>query len=252
MTADRAAQALVDAVARLVAVTPAGWSTGRGNVRGLAGGSAVASLNAVVSTAAEPDPAALDAVATELGALGLPWSILVREAAGDAVAAVAARHGLSHRDESPLMVCDAGDAVLTSDEHRSTLIHRVGAARSDAYTAALAAGFGVPDGVFGSLMGGGVLDAPGFTGYLAGEPGGPVATGLGVTGHGMVGVFNITVDPSRRGHGLGRAMTARVLADGFAAGCTTAYLQTSEDGRALYESMGFRLVENWAVFTTGA
>ncbi|GAA2554483.1 hypothetical protein GCM10010435_26190 [Winogradskya consettensis] len=251
-TADRAAEALVDAVARLVRVTPAGWHAEYGNVVGLVGGSAVASLNAVTSSAVKPDLAALDELASAVAACGLPWSILVREDAGDEVAVLAGRHGLAACSEVPLMVCAASDAVLRFDERQGVLVRRVDSSWSGAYTDALTAGFDVPEGTFGALMGGSVLDAPGFAGYLADGPQGPVGTGLGVGGDEMIGVFNIAVDPRRRGHGLGRALTARVLADGFAAGLGAAYLQPSADGMSLYESMGFRVVETWTMFTANA
>jgi ribosomal protein S18 acetylase RimI-like enzyme len=65
----------------------------------------------------------------------------------------------------------------------------------------------------------------------------------------MVGVYNLAVVPRARGYGLGRAMTERVMEDGFAAGAETAYLHSSAAGRPLYESMGFRLVQTWTTFT---
>lgn len=77
----------------------------------------------------------------------------------------------------------------------------------------------------------------------------PVATGLGVLGDAVIGVYNIAVVPAARGGGLGRAMTARVLADGFAAGADVAYLNPSAAGRPLYESMGFRVVATWTTFS---
>jgi ribosomal protein S18 acetylase RimI-like enzyme len=107
----------------------------------------------------------------------------------------------------------------------------------EVYTRALAAGFEVPERMSGTLMGGGVLDMPETTGYLAG----PDATGLLVQGSGVCLLLNIAVVPEARGHGLGRAMTARAIPDGFAAGADTAILISSAAGRALYESMGFHL-----------
>ena len=100
-------------------------------------------------------------------------------------------------------------------------------------------------------MGGGVLDADPITGYLAEEveePGRPIGTGLGIRTSGVVGVFNIAVVPAARSRGLGRTITEAVLLDGVAAGADAAYLHTSAMGRPLYESMGFRLVEEWTVF----
>ena len=62
---------------------------------------------------------------------------------------------------------------------------------------------------------------------------------------GTAGVFNIATVPAYRGRGYGRAVTSRIVADGVARGADLAYLQSSEDGYPLYESMGFRTVETW-------
>jgi ribosomal protein S18 acetylase RimI-like enzyme len=252
MGTNELAAAWFDAIARLCDATPEGWHTAHGDALALVSGAAVASLNVAASTTAAPGPAsqeALDEASTEVAGIGVPWSAIVRGAASDAVAALAARHGLTKREDMLLMGCTAVDAVLPADGARSSLIYPVGAADSEAYTDALAEGFGVPGEVFGSLMSGNVLDAPGFSGYLAEAEGRSVATGLGVRSDGAVGVYNISVVPSARRRGLGRAMTVRVMADGFAAGADTAYLNPSRDGLALYESLGFRVIETWTTFT---
>ena len=62
---------------------------------------------------------------------------------------------------------------------------------------------------------------------------------------GHVGVFNIATPPEHRGRGYGRAVTARVVADGVRAGARTAYLQASPMGLGVYQRMGFRTGETW-------
>ena len=47
--------------------------------------------------------------------------------------------------------------------------------------------------------------------------------------------------PAARRRGYGEAMTARVVADGIAAGCDVAVLQASEAGRPIYERLGFQV-----------
>jgi GNAT superfamily N-acetyltransferase len=254
MQTSELAAAWFDAVARLCDATPKGWRKVHGDALVLVSGAAVPSLNVAASTTPDPEPAsleALDEAATELAGVGVPWSVTVRGAAGDAVAALAGRHGLTKREDVLLMGCAAAGALLRAGEASSALIRRCGAADSEVYIDALAEGFGVPRGVFESLMGGDVLDAPGVTGYLAEADGQAVATGLGVRSGGAIGIFNISVVPSARRRGLGRAMTVRVMADAFAAGADMAYLNPSPDGLVLYESLGFRAVETWTTFTAG-
>lgn len=248
-TADRCAAAWLDANARLARVTPKGFYAEQGDAVALVNGCGIDVLNMAASIAVRPDLAALDAMAAEVARFGVPWSILVRAEAGDAVAELAARHGLTSRHDVVMMACAAGDAVLRAEDRQ---VQRVGSAASDAYSVALTEGFEAPADIFGSLMGGGVLDAPGFAGYLVELSGQPVATGLGIDGPGMIGVYNIAVVPRMRRQGIGRAVTARVLVDGFAVGADAAYLQSSTAGRPLYESMGFQQVDAWPRFTAPA
>jgi len=246
---DRLAGAWAGAVQQLAQATPKGWRAERNGAGAVVTRAAAASLNVAYSIDQEPDLEALDEMAREVSVLGVPWSIIVRAGAADAASGLAATYGLTARAGMPLMVCSAAHAVLAADAEPLSLVRPVGSDRSDAYTEALTAGFQAPPGTFGSLMGGGVLDLPGWTGYLAEIDGRPVATGLGVCGPDVVGVFNVAVDPSVRGRGLGRAVTARVLADGFRTGAAEAYLHPSAAARPLYESMGFRVVETWTEFT---
>ncbi|BBK45206.1 N-acetyltransferase GCN5 [Allostella vacuolata] len=71
----------------------------------------------------------------------------------------------------------------------------------------------------------------------------PVACGLAVVEDGMVGLFEIAVDATRRRAGLGLAMTRSLLAWGRAQGAASAYLQvvaTNTPARTLYAGLGFR------------
>ncbi|MET8352081.1 MULTISPECIES: GNAT family N-acetyltransferase [unclassified Micromonospora] len=247
-TADRMAAAYFDAIEFLCEVTPKGWYAERGTARAAVTHAGVATLNVAYDTTRDPDLGSLDEMATEVGRQATRWSIMVRGEAGEEVTDFAARHGLFERSDLPLLACTAGDIVLRPDTAQRELVRQVGADESDLYTEALTRGFDAPEGIFGSLMGGAVLDADPITGYLAEELGRPVGTGLGMRTAGVVGVFNIAVVPSARGGGFGRAITEAVLRDGIAAGADAAYLHSSAMGRPLYESMGFGLVENWTVF----
>ena len=81
--------------------------------------------------------------------------------------------------------------------------------------------------------------APGVISLMSGLP---MAT--------LNGVFNIATVPAYRGRGSGRAVTSRIVADGVARGADLAYLQSSEDGYPLYQSMGFRTVETWTYLSS--
>ena len=86
-------------------------------------------------------------------------------------------------------------------------------------------------------------------GYADGRP---VASGLGWRSGRTIGVYSIATVPEARRRGYGAAMTARVVADGAAAGCDVAALQASEMGRPIYERLGFRTVVRYAAYVDPA
>lgn len=109
-------------------------------------------------------------------------------------------------------------------------------------------GFGVPEPVAVAFVGEALWACHGarvYTGYADGQP---VTSGFSVQSGETLGIFTIATVPEARGHGFGTAMTARLIADGAAAGCTLAALQASKMGRPIYERMGFRLVQEYEVF----
>ncbi|MFI5928544.1 GNAT family N-acetyltransferase [Micromonospora sp. NPDC051543] len=247
---DRMAAAYDEAIEGLCGATPKGHYARRGTARAAVTQAGVATLNAAYDLSREPDLEALHEMAVEVSGQVEAWSIMVRvDADADgAVADLATRHGLTTRRELPLLACGVDELVLRADEAQRERVRQVGAADSDRYTDVLTRGFEVPDGLFGSLMGGAVLDAERIDGYLYEEDGQALGTGMGMRHRGVVGVFNIAVVPDARGRGLGRAITEKVVRDAIAAGADAAYLQSSALGRPLYESMGFRFQENWIAF----
>ena len=74
------------------------------------------------------------------------------------------------------------------------------------------------------------------------ENGQVVATGLSIVEDGTVGLFDIVTHPEHRRRGLGRRITAGLLAHAFESGIRDAYLQVDRDNlpaRKLYAQLGF-------------
>jgi ribosomal protein S18 acetylase RimI-like enzyme len=70
----------------------------------------------------------------------------------------------------------------------------------------------------------------------------PVACGLAVLDHDLVGLFNLVTAKPHRRRGYGMALTSSLLAWGVAQGARNAYLQvvrTNLQARALYQKLGF-------------
>jgi GNAT superfamily N-acetyltransferase len=105
-----------------------------------------------------------------------------------------------------------------------------------------ALGFGMPADMLRAIVGPATWQHPATTVYVGYTGGQPVTAGLSVRTGRTVGVYNIATIESARRHGLGAAMTERVVADAAAEGCDVAILQSSEMGRPVYERLGYRTV----------
>jgi hypothetical protein len=106
-------------------------------------------------------------------------------------------------------------------------------------------GFDMPEAVFRQISTPAHLRTPGTRAYIGTADGVPVTTGMGSTVGAAAGVFNIGTPQEFRGRGYGAAVTARVAMDGLVAGAEWAFLQSSEAGYRVYQSIGFETMERW-------
>jgi ribosomal protein S18 acetylase RimI-like enzyme len=82
-----------------------------------------------------------------------------------------------------------------------------------------------------------------YVGYVGGKP---VATSTRITTGDVAGLYFVSTLPDFRRRGYGESMTWRAMEDGRSAGCALGFLQASEMGRAIYERMGFRFLEEYS------
>jgi ribosomal protein S18 acetylase RimI-like enzyme len=120
------------------------------------------------------------------------------------------------------------------------------------HRAVVADGFGVVRAVADGTSGFELLRTPACTIYVGYADGLPVTSGMGWRSGRAIGVYAIATVPAARRRGYGEAMTARVIADGVAAGCDVAVLQASEAGRPIYERLGFRVDVRYNAYVKSA
>jgi GNAT superfamily N-acetyltransferase len=125
----------------------------------------------------------------------------------------------------------------------------IDAAGIDVHRAVVTAGFGSAPAVAIGTVCADLLDRPGCVVYVGYADGIPVVSGLGWPTGRTIGVYSIATVPSARRRGYGAAMTARVVVDGLAGGCTSAALQASEMGRPIYERLGFRTAVRYIAYS---
>jgi N-acetylglutamate synthase len=76
----------------------------------------------------------------------------------------------------------------------------------------------------------------------------PVSTGFGYTFGGITGVWGIATCAEYRGRGIGSAITWAVVTAGQRWGAEAAYLWATQMGFPVYRKMGFRHIQNQAIW----
>jgi GNAT superfamily N-acetyltransferase len=89
------------------------------------------------------------------------------------------------------------------------------------------------------IIAGGLDDSAPMRNYLAYVGTEPVATGSLVPAAGVGGIYNIATRASRRGRGIGRAITWALMSEAEAMGYQVAILWSTTAGLPVYRRLGF-------------
>jgi hypothetical protein len=228
-----------------MAVHPDAWMESAGGLQACTTGIPSPGLNGVWATRRDPDPVELDRLLDAVVARGLPHLLQLRPGAGAGVLEVPERRGMSPDEEVPLMRLDDAARIADAQVPAGLAVRELDPDEAALHARTAAAGFGEDPEHFLRLVLPEVLRTAGSRAYI-GEVGGEiVTTALGVTLGDSVGVFNVGTPEAHRRRGYGAAITARVVADGLAAGAGWAWLQSSTAGYRVYEALGFETVERW-------
>ncbi len=187
------------------------------------------------------------------GAQGDPFVVRLRDGIDDRFIPTLIEAGMEPEgaaSSTPGMVAFPVDhAALPRHAAPGLEIRRVTDATGiDVHRRVVTAGFGSAPAVADGTACPDLLGRPGCVVYVGYADGVPVASGLGWQSGRTIGVYSIATIESARRRGFGAAMTARVVADGVAAGCDVAALQASEMGRPIYERLGFRTVVRYTAY----
>jgi GNAT superfamily N-acetyltransferase len=213
-------------------------------------------FNQVLIAGNEATPAGLLAGIARARERGNAFVARLRRGTDDRFISTLIDAGLTPADEShttPGMVAlpIEGDALAKLGAPGCEIRRVTDAAGIEVHRRVVTAGFGSAPAVAEGTACRSLLDRPECVVYVGYADGEPVASGLGWRTGRTIGVYSIATIPSARRRGYGAAMTARVVADGVAAGCTAAALQASEMGRPIYERLGFRTAVTYVAYAPG-
>lgn len=206
-------------------------------------------LNCVFTARSDAAPDAVDDLLNVMQRMGLPHCLQIRPGCGPELAALALARGMKPESPIPLMRTDSSDTkVATTAAHPNLVIRELATDESQLHVSIGSAGFEAPAALFEAVVTPTVLALAGVHCYIGSVDGQPVTTALGIVERDHVGIYNVATLPSHRGRGYGAAITARAVLDGFADAASFALLQSSEAGYRVYQQLGFRTLENWAVW----
>jgi ribosomal protein S18 acetylase RimI-like enzyme len=210
-------------------------------------------FNQVLVEQDDAPPEGVNAALARAREAGHPFVVRLRDGIDDRLIPTLAGAGLTTLDAAtwtPGMVAFPIDrkTIAMHGVHELEIRRVTDAAGIDAHCQVVTAGFGSDPAVALGTACPDLLDRPGCAVYVGYANGQPVVSGLGWRTGRTIGVYSIATIEAARRRGYGTAMTARVMADGVAAGCDAAALQASELGRPLYERLGFRTVVRYAAY----
>jgi N-acetylglutamate synthase len=212
-------------------------------------GIAAPTLNCVFGARRDASPRDVSDLLSLVASRRLPHCLQLRPGAKPELEAIARDRGMSAEEPIPLMVLERNVAALDQIQADPLLVIReLTSGECGLHASILASGFEAPVELFEQLITPAVLTLPGAQCYVGAVDRQPVTTALGFTDRDHVGIYNVATVPTQRGHGYGAAITARAVRDGFAAGASVAYLQSSDAGYRVYEHLGFRTLETWALW----
>jgi GNAT superfamily N-acetyltransferase len=212
----------------------------------VAGGADVAFFNPafVKDPGLSPDRV-MERLTAFYGPRRVPYLVWVMEGSHPELVERAPTLGLTVSEGPPAMVLDP--ITPHRDDRREGLVVepvRDASGVADALELA-AAGFGMPLELCRKILTPAVLDDPTVQVVVARVGGEPVSTATLVVTDEVAGIYTVATPEAHRGHGYGAAVTAAVVEEGRARGCTMASLQASPMGAPVYERMGFRTVAGY-------
>jgi len=192
---------------------------------------------------------AIDRIRSVMDPGETPWSLVTTTESLPGWDRAISALQLKHLETVPGMVWDV-TRVATLECPRELEIHAISRPEeARTFWRIDAEGTGLPPGFWTPLAERLATERAGawhpLTMYLGIVGGRPVCITMRIDSDGIGGIYAVVTLPEFRRKGFGAAITAAAALDGKKAGSTLSYLQSSAMGRPVYESLGYRLVEEY-------
>ena len=177
---------------------------------------------------------------------GVPLTAIMSPHVADTLAPVARRLGFTAVGSAPLMVLRPDVSVQPS--RPTNIVRALGPELVGIAGDLIAAAFDEPRDVIARCIEVSFTETAGVETYIAWGDEGPMCT-VSVTPTGdTAGITLMATPPEHQRKGMGRALLTQVIADYRRCGVERFHLGSTEAGRRLYESLGFKLVADLPVW----
>jgi hypothetical protein len=216
---------------------------------GLTGGPS-ADFNMALFGEDPDDLAVFDDFVSRVNATGLSALAMMSAAAGQHLGHLAKTKGLIEAGTAPLMVRSGRLPEQRASEYftrRATEAHEM-SLFSDLAASAFAMDRAWVDRTFAAPA---LLDAPAMGFYVAYRGDVPMS-GVCTSGAGStVGIWTMSTPPEKQRQGAGRAVLVAAMQDHLRRGGDTFYLIATPAGKPLYDSLGFKTVDELSIWLVG-
>ena len=216
---------------------------------GLTGGPS-ADFNMALFGEDPDDLAVFDDFVSRVNATGLSALAMISGAAGQHLGPAARANGLIEAGTAPLMVRSGSLPEQRASEfftRRATEAHEM-SLFTDLAASAFAMDRAWVDRTFAAPS---LLDAPALGFYVAYRGDVPMS-GVCTSGAGStVGIWTMSTPPEKQRQGAGRAVLVAAMQDHLRRGAETFYLIATPAGKPLYDSLGFKTVDELSIWLVG-
>ena len=213
-------------------------------------GGPTADFNIAVIDACPEDGALFTEFVQQVEQRGLPCVFMLSGACAGRLEPLANKMGLLEAGTAPLMALEGAPPVPSQS---GFAIHRITDKEGAAMNADLvASAFALDRAWVGRTFSSeALLDAPSFSFFLASKEGQPfsgVTTSMSGT---TVGIWSMATPANRQRKGAGRAALIGAIEHHRGLGATTFYLIATPAGKPLYDSVGFKTVDEAHLWVAG-